>query len=95
MKEYRMKVWIDQDECMGAGTCEQIAPLVFESRTDGVWVVREDADLFGSATIFDGKDGETHGPAGAAGVARVPESLTDWVIEAAEECPSECIYVVV
>ena len=87
-----MKVWIDQDECMGAGTCEQVAPEVFEARADGLWVVREDASHFGTTTVFDGKQGEGHGPDGVAGLARVPEALSEAVLEAAEECPGECIH---
>ena len=29
------RVWIDADACMGAGTCAQIAPDVFQARHDG------------------------------------------------------------
>lgn len=86
-----MKVWIDQDECMGAGTCEQIVPQVFGARSDGVWVVKEDVRHFEFETLFDGGQGPGHGPDGVAGMARVPESLASYVIEAAEECPAECI----
>lgn len=32
-------------------------------------------------------------PGGAAGMALVPEDLEDAVIEAAEECPGECIFI--
>ena len=88
-----MKVWIDQDECIGAGTCEQLVPQVFQERNDGVWAVREDGHIFGVSITFDGGNSPGHGPDGAAGVARVPAELTDLVIEAAEECPTECIYV--
>lgn len=88
-----MKVWIDPDMCMGAGTCEQLVPQVFTSRSDGVWVVKEDAAFFGTETVFDGNSGPGHGPEGAGGIARVPEHLTELVVEAAEDCPGECIYV--
>lgn len=88
-----MKVWIDQDECMGAGTCEQVAPKVFASRSDGVWVVKEDAAYFGSETVFDGGQGPGRGLDGAGGIARVPEPFAELVVEAAEDCPAECIYV--
>ena len=87
-----MKVWIEQTECMGAGTCEQIAPEVFGGRSDGVWVVKEDASHFGVTTVFDGVDAPGHGPDGAGGIARVPETLTDLTMDAAEECPAECIH---
>ncbi|MEA1901927.1 MAG: ferredoxin [Actinomycetota bacterium] len=87
-----MKVWIDQDECMGAGTCEQVAPEVFEERADGLWVVREDEAHFSTTTVFDGRQATGHGPAGVNGLARVPETLIEQVLDAAEECPGECIY---
>lgn len=86
-------VWIDGDECMGAGTCEQIAPQVFVERRDGTWAVQEDQVFFGSHMIFDGVAADGHGPDGAAGRARIPEHLVDLVVEAAEECPAECIFV--
>ncbi len=40
-----------------------------------------------------GSSGNGHGPQGFDGQARVPEHLVDLVIEAAEECPAECIFV--
>jgi ferredoxin len=82
-------VWIDPAGCMGAGTCGQIVPEVFVERTDGVWAVKEDGSFFGSDTIFDGRSA----PEGHLGRARVPSPLLDLVIEAAEECPGECIFV--
>ncbi len=88
-----MKVWIDPVLCTGAGTCEQIVPEVFSSRGDGLWAVKEDAVFFGITTIFDGLPGDGHGPDGTGGLARVPEQLHDEVIDAAEMCPAECIYV--
>jgi len=84
-------VWIDRDSCMGAGTCEQIAPDVFHPRSDGTWAVKESDRYFGETTIFDGDAGAGHGPDGLVGAARVPRELLDLVIEAAEECPAECI----
>jgi ferredoxin len=78
-------VWIDNVECMGAGTCEQIAPDVFVGSDDGTWVVKEDARHFGTTVVFDG------GPDG--GRARIPHHLVDDVVDAAEMCPAECIYV--
>jgi ferredoxin len=87
------RVWIDVDECMGAGTCAQIAPEVFEARHDGTFAVKEEAAYFGTAIVFDGLSGEGHGPDGVHGQARVPDHLVDLVVEAAEECPAECIYL--
>lgn len=86
-------VWIDGDECMGAGTCAQIAPAVFQERSDGTWAVKEDSSYFGDTVVFDGGPGPGHGPEGFEGKARVPESLLADVIDAAEECPGECIFV--
>ncbi|MGA7096024.1 MAG: ferredoxin [Acidimicrobiia bacterium] len=86
-------VWIDSDECMGAGTCSQIAPNVFHQRDDGTWAVKEDRPYFDRVRVFDGRSGDGHGPDGLAGRARIPDALVDYVIEAAEECPAECIYV--
>lgn len=88
-----LMVWIDQDLCTGDGICSEIAPAVFEPRDDGLWVVREDADHFGETIVFDGGEGAGHGPDMGKGVARVPDALIDDVVEAAEECPGECIMI--
>lgn len=82
-------IWIDVDECMGAGTCEQIAPEMFAQRSDGTWAVKEDEAFFGQTLVFDGSTA----PDGAQGQARVPGELLDLAYEAAEECPGECIHV--
>ena len=55
-------VWIDQDLCTGDGICSEICPDVFVARDDGLWVVKEEAEHFGSTIIFDGADGPGHGP---------------------------------
>ncbi len=86
-------VWIDGDACMGAGTCAQIVPAVFHERSDGTWAVKEDSAHFGETVVFDGRLEVGHGPEGVAGRARIPEKLLDFVIDAAEECPAECIFV--
>jgi len=88
-----MKIWIDQDLCIGVGTCEQLAPDLFEAKGDGLWVVKEEARHWGEGTVFDGGSGPGHGPAGSTGAARVPAALVDAALEAADECPGECIYV--
>jgi ferredoxin len=92
-KKTQLMVWIDQDLCTGDGICEEIAPDVFQRRDDGLWVVKEEADHFGTTTIFDGESGDGHGPEGAGGVARVPDRLIEDTVEAAEECPGECIMI--
>ncbi len=84
-----MKVWIDQDLCTGDGLCEEIATDVFFGLDDGLFYVKESAENFGTEKLFDG----TSNPAGAEGTARIPEGQEDSVIEAAEECPGECIFI--
>jgi len=76
----RMKVWIDQDLCTGDGLCEEIAPAVFTLLDDGLAYVKEDSDI-------------KNDPGGSAGMALVPNELEDAVVEAAEECPGECIFI--
>ncbi|MDW3221115.1 MAG: ferredoxin [Acidimicrobiales bacterium] len=89
--ETTLMVWIDQDLCTGDGICSEICPDVFEARDDGLWVVKEEAAHFDKRIVFDGESGEGHGPDMAAGVARVPDALIGDAVEAAEECPGECI----
>ena len=84
-----MKVWIDQDLCTGDGLCEEIAPAVFFGQDDGLFYVKETADNYGEEKLFDG----TNNPGGAEGMARVPDNLIESVIESAEECPGECIFL--
>ena len=89
MADASLMVWIDQDLCTGDGICEEIAPEVFEARDDGLWVVKETAANFGADIVFDGNQG----PDNAKGVARIPDADTDDVVEAATECPGECIMI--
>jgi len=84
-----MKVWIDQDLCTGDGLCEEIAPAVFFGQDDGLFYVKESKDNFDEEKLFDG----SNNPAGAEGMARVPDGLIESVIESAEECPGECIFL--
>ncbi len=77
-----MRVWIEPTECMGAGTCEQIAPQVFADAGDGTWTVKEDARHFGLSRVMAPRE-----------PAKVPEALIDLVIDAAEQCPAECIFI--
>lgn len=76
----RVKVWIDQDLCTGDGLCAEIAPDVFIMRDDGLAYVMEGEKVFSD-------------PGGAEGTAVVPEYLVGDVVEAAEECPGECIFL--
>jgi ferredoxin len=75
-----MKVWIDQDLCTGDGLCEEIAPDVFTLLDDGLAYVKEGGKVFSD-------------PGGPEGLANVPGGMDEAVIEAAEECPGECIFI--
>jgi ferredoxin len=75
-----MQVWIDQDLCTGDGLCEEIAPAVFTLLDDGLAYVKQDDQALSE-------------PGGVQSVAAVPTDLDDAVIEAAEECPGECIFI--
>ncbi len=79
-----MKVWIDQDLCTGDGLCEEIAPDVFTLLDDGLAYVKEGATIY--ATAKGNKQG-------AEGLANFPDSMIDAVVESAEECPGECIFI--
>lgn len=89
MADATLMVWIDQDLCTGDGICEEIAPDVFIGRDDGLWVVKETSGNWGMDIVFDGN----RAPDGSRGVARVPNDQIDIVVEAAEECPGECIMI--
>lgn len=75
-----MKVWIDQDLCTGDGLCEEICPQVFIMGDDGL------AYVVDAGVTLDT-------PGGSEQMAEVPEVNEDAVVEAAEECPGECIFV--
>src|SRR6516225_1316467 len=79
-----MKVWIDQDLCTGDGLCEEICPDVFTLLDDGLAYVKEGSKVYATAQ---------GNPQGAEGMAAIPDGLLDAVIESAEECPGECIFI--
>lgn len=85
-----MRVWIDQDLCTGDGLCAEIAPDVFQMHSDGLAYVKEVhwPNLLGP-------EGKGPGPVlqMASGTATVPDSLFEDVIQAAEDCPGECIFI--
>jgi ferredoxin len=74
------KVWIDQDLCTGDGLCSEIAPAVFVLLDDGLSYVQDAGVVLRS-------------PGGSASMAHVPAGLEDAVLEAAEDCPGECIFI--
>jgi ferredoxin len=73
-----LQVWVDQDLCTGDGLCVQYAPEVFEFDVDGLAYVK-------------GPDGELRLAAGSR--VDVPAHLRLEVIDAAKECPGDCIHV--
>lgn len=75
-----LKVWIDQDLCTGDGLCEEISPAVFTLLDDGLAYVKEGDKVFSD-------------PGGPEGLANIPDKELDGVIESAEECPGECIFI--
>jgi ferredoxin len=76
------KVWIDQDLCTGDGLCEEICPSIFYGHDDGLFYVKE-AD---SETPKE----PTHKMTDAVDI---PNHLLEATIEAAEDCPGECIFI--
>ena len=85
-----MKVWIDADQCMGAGTCASIAPRCSSplGRDLGGGELAED---FGETTVFDGGAAPGHGSEGAADGQSPTGSSTGSSRRAG--CPGECIYL--
>jgi ferredoxin len=75
-----MKVWIDQDLCTGDGICVEIAPDVFALLDDGLAYVKDAGDVLSE-------------PGGVQGLAPVADGKEDGVVESAEECPGECIFI--
>ena len=81
-----MKVWIDQDLCTGDGLCAEICPDIFFMHDDGLAYVKEvGSDGYGS-------DGAPRSQM-AQGQVEVLSALEEAVIDAAEECPGECIFI--
>ena len=76
--EEPLLVRVDQDLCTGDGLCVQLAPAVFEFDVDGLAYVKDEA-------------GELLTSPGAR--RAVPHSCVKDVIESAEGCPGDCIFV--
>lgn len=74
----QLTVHIDQDLCTGDGLCVQYAPDVFEFDIDGLAYVK-------------GEDGELRTQTGQR--VEVPVNLRLDIIDAAKDCPGECIHV--
>lgn len=69
----------DLDLCTGDALCSEIAPAVFIMQDDGLAYVMEGKHIFN--------------PGGPTGLAKVPLGMEDLVIESAEECPGDCIFL--
>ncbi|GAA2525598.1 ferredoxin [Pilimelia columellifera] len=78
MSESHLQVSVDQDLCTGDGLCVQYAPDIFEFDIDGLAYVKDET-------------GELLTSGGSA--VGVPERLRLDVIDAARDCPGECIHV--
>jgi ferredoxin len=79
-----VRVWIDQDLCTGDGLCAEIAPDVFIMMSDGLAYVKEGEKIFAKLV---------GNPEGAEGLASFADDRLEDVIEAAEDCPGECIFI--
>jgi ferredoxin len=75
-----MWVWIDQDLCTGDGLCIDHCPEVFVLLEDGISYVKD-----GDRVLND--------PGGDESLALVPERFERRVVDAAMDCPGECIYI--
>lgn len=75
-----MRVWIDQDLCTGDGLCVDHCPDVFVQLEDGIAYVAE-----AGVVLND--------PGSSGSLAVVRPRQVRAVIDAAEDCPGECIFI--
>ncbi len=75
-----MRVWIDQDLCTGDGLCVDHCSDVFVQLEDGIAYVADHGEPLND-------------PGGPGSLAHVPSRRQRLVIEAAETCPGECIFI--
>jgi ferredoxin len=75
-----IRVWIDQDLCTGDGLCVDHCPEIFVQLEDGISYVIDDGTV-------------CNDPGGTDQAARVPSRLAGPVLDAAEDCPGECIFI--
>ena len=76
----QMRVWIDQDLCTGDGLCLDHCPDVFVQLEDGIAYVAEDGSPLND-------------PGGAGSLAWVADRNVRAVVNAADACPGECIFI--
>lgn len=75
-----MRVWIDQDLCTGDGLCVDHCPDVFTQLEDGIAYVIERGLVLND-------------PGSSGSMAEVDDNLHQYVIDAALDCPGECIFI--
>ena len=75
-----MRVWIDQDLCTGDGLCVDHCSDVFVQLEDGIAYVAEAARALND-------------PGGGGSLALVPTRHHRAVVDAALDCPGECIFI--
>jgi ferredoxin len=75
-----MRVWIDQDLCTGDGLCVDHCPDVFVQLEDGIAYVAESGSILND-------------PGGSGSLAWVALRHQRAVIDAALDCPGECIFI--
>lgn len=73
-----LQVRVDQELCTGDGLCVQVAPKVFEFDIDGLAYVKD-------------ADGRLHLEVDSR--VPVPAGWVLEVLDAAQQCPGECIFV--
>jgi ferredoxin len=79
-----VKVWIDQDLCTGDGICVEIVADVFFMGDDGLAYVKDVDEVANPSEPLK---------KGSEGLAVVPDGRLEEVVDAAEECPGECIFI--
>ena len=75
-----MRVWIDQDLCTGDGLCVDHCPDAFVQLEDGIAYVAESG-----VALND--------PGSSGSLAIVEQRNHLAVVQAAEVCPGECIFI--
>jgi ferredoxin len=75
-----VRVWIDQDLCTGDGLCVDHCPDVFVQLEDGIAYVAERGEPLND-------------PGGSGSLAIVVERDIAAVVQAADVCPGECIFI--
>lgn len=75
-----MRVWIDQDLCTGDGLCVDHCPDAFVQLEDGIAYVAE-------------RGVALNDPGSSGSLAVVEQRNQLAVVQAAEVCPGECIFI--